>query len=90
MVCSIPECGREVRARGYCQTHYKHWKKTGGVRPIRPMRPRRLGAVRLGGLSVTPGCAEQVQRRAREHGWSIVGAIVDVLEIWARRQKRRT
>jgi len=25
--CSVPECGRKHAARGFCQKHWKRWKK---------------------------------------------------------------
>ncbi len=28
-ICSIPDCGKEVRARGWCIKHWKRWYKSG-------------------------------------------------------------
>ena len=28
-ICSIPECGKPVLARGWCSTHWKRWRKYG-------------------------------------------------------------
>jgi hypothetical protein len=28
-ICSIPGCGKFVRARGYCAAHYNRWNRTG-------------------------------------------------------------
>ena len=28
-ICTIPECGKHVNARGFCKSHYNHWKAYG-------------------------------------------------------------
>lgn len=38
-VCSVNDCGRQVVAWGWCENHYRSWKKTGDpVARIRPVR----------------------------------------------------
>jgi hypothetical protein len=32
--CSVPGCGREHRARGFCNGHYKRWRDTGDPGPV--------------------------------------------------------
>jgi len=84
-VCSVAGCGRPVSARGMCQTHNKHMRKSGAVRPIRVHQPPRTGrTVRLpGGVVVTPECAAAVDSYAREHGYTRHRVVTDVLEDWA-------
>jgi hypothetical protein len=31
--CSVPECGKRTVARGWCQTHYQRWQRTGSIEP---------------------------------------------------------
>lgn len=41
--CSVPGCGRRIRARGWCATHWDRWNKHGDVQahiPVRSLRPR--------------------------------------------------
>lgn len=33
--CSFDNCGRDVKSRGWCQTHYMQWRRNGEVRPAR-------------------------------------------------------
>lgn len=41
-VCSIAECGKPVRARGWCGTHYARWRNNGSPDVVRtPGRLRR-------------------------------------------------
>jgi len=89
VVCSIPGCGRPFRALGLCQTHYKHLKKTGTPRPIRPMRLGRKGTVKLQGRHVTVECARKLKCYAKQSGWTINGAVTEILEVWYRRRERQ-
>jgi len=44
MDCSISECDRPIRARGWCNPHWQRWNKHGDPlagKPIRAMRPKR-------------------------------------------------
>lgn len=34
--CSVPGCGRELVARGWCRPHWKRWKRRGTVHDITP------------------------------------------------------
>ena len=36
--CSVDGCGRDSRANGMCETHYRQVKRTGTTSPIRPRR----------------------------------------------------
>lgn len=83
-VCKVPGCGRKIRVRALCQTHYNQMRETGTVRPIAPQRPRRLQAVKLSGLSVTPDCKEKLMRRAEERDLAINAVVTDILEAWAK------
>lgn len=84
--CSVPGCGRHVRARGYCQTHYNQLRTTGTLRPIPPRRPKRLNAVRINGFVVSTACAEAMKRYARRRGWSVNYVLTEILEAWTRRR----
>jgi hypothetical protein len=88
-MCSIRGCGRPARSHGMCQTHRKQVLKTGKVGLIRPLRPPRSGTVMLNGRSLTAPCAKVLKRHAREHGTTVGGTMVDILEAWARRKKPR-
>lgn len=33
-VCSVDECDRPVRKRGWCASHYSQWHRTGEVKPF--------------------------------------------------------
>ena len=87
--CVVADCLRKVRARGLCQTHYKQLKKLGVLRPIRECRTRRLGRVKLLGLSVLPACEEKVKQHAGETGLTVNAVITDVIEKWALRRHRQ-
>jgi hypothetical protein len=34
--CSVPECGRPVTARGWCNKHWKRWRRSGDPLGVRP------------------------------------------------------
>jgi len=88
-VCSVAGCGRPIRARGMCLTHYKQMRKSGTARPIRTYQPPRTGTVKLpGGVAVTPECAAKVDGYAREHGYTRHRVVTDVLEEWAQTMAR--
>lgn len=40
-ICSIPDCGKAVRARGWCQGHYVRWKTHGDPERGGPLTERR-------------------------------------------------
>lgn len=42
-ICSIPDCGRVLYARGWCSVHYQRWRTTGSVDAERPVAPKRRG-----------------------------------------------
>ena len=56
--CTMPDCGRPHKARGYCQTHYMQFKR--GATPVGPIKSR---------VSVKPeeciedGCHEAVKAK---------------------------
>jgi hypothetical protein len=83
----VSGCGRPIRARGLCQTHYKHLRKFGKVRAIKPKREGRTGTVRYSGLSLTSGCADALQHLARQRSVAPNAIITDILEAWAKRRK---
>ncbi len=86
-MCSVSGCGRPIRARGLCQTHYKHLRKFGKVRAIKPKREGRMGTVRYSGLSLTSGCADALQYLAKQRNVAPNAIITDILEAWAKRRK---
>lgn len=56
--CTMADCGRPHKARGYCQTHYMQFKR--GINPVGPIKAR---------VSIKPdacseeGCAEPVKAK---------------------------
>lgn len=86
-VCSVPGCSRPTRARGLCQTHYKHLRKFGKVRAIKPKREGRPGTVRYSGLSLTSNCATALQSLAKQRNVAPNAIITDILEAWAKRRR---
>jgi hypothetical protein len=80
--CGVRGCGRAIYAAGHCQTHYRQQLATGELRPIRLYRKRMEGTVKLGGLRLSPGCAEKLEREAEAKGLSISATIADILEGW--------
>ena len=53
--CSVPGCGRTLRARGLCATHYARWKATGTIDSETP----------VGGYRWTEERAREVAARVR-------------------------
>jgi hypothetical protein len=88
-ICSVAECGRPVSARGLCQTHYRQQRSGGDNRPIRPYRKRRSGTRKLQGLSISYECADAIEQRAESSGRAPAAIIADVLEAWAKHQRKR-
>lgn len=43
--CSIPECGKTVRARGWCNMHYTRWFKHGDPAVNKNIKPHRICSV---------------------------------------------
>jgi hypothetical protein len=80
--CALDECGRKKYANGLCQTHDRQLRSTGTVAPIRPYRRREPGTVKFSGLRLTPGCAEVIQRQAKERNLSFGAVIAGILEHW--------
>lgn len=46
-ICSIPNCGKPVLARGWCRSHYERWKRHGEPLAGRRARPPRGSARRF-------------------------------------------
>lgn len=42
--CSVPDCGRKHRAKGFCFTHYTRYKKHGDAKPSRPVTKSKFGS----------------------------------------------
>ncbi|MEW2301981.1 endonuclease VII domain-containing protein [Streptomyces sp. NPDC006655] len=57
--CSVPTCNLPLYARGWCQSHYSRWKKTGDVQPDVPIagRQKRSGNCRV------EGCERPIEAR---------------------------
>jgi len=85
--CRVEGCGRSVRARGLCQTHYKHLRRGERLLPIAPKRSPREGTEKLSGFSLTHHAAKVVRTSAERRRVAISAVVADVLEQWARRQK---
>jgi hypothetical protein len=85
--CALPGCGRQLRARGLCVTHYEQMRTTGTATAIRPMRTPRKDTVKVCSRSVSRECAAQLRRYARERGWSLNRTMTEVLERWHRRRR---
>lgn len=88
-VCSVEGCGRPVRSRGLCQTHYKQVRKFGKTKPIKSKRPPREHTVRFAGLSLTPETADTLSRESKRRGIAPNALITDILEDWAKKRKRK-
>lgn len=86
-MCSVPGCGRPYRARSYCQGHYKQFKTKGWVRPFPPKRSPRANTVKLGSVSVSCHCADELRRCKVERGCTLTAVITDELEAWYRRRE---
>lgn len=43
--CAVPRCGKPVRSRGYCNTHYRRWQRYGDPRAQAPIESKIPGGV---------------------------------------------
>ena len=86
-VCNVEGCGRPLRSKGFCQTHYKQMRKHGRIRPIKAKRAPRADTVRFSGLSVTEQAAELLAREAKRRNIAANALITDILEDWMRRRR---
>lgn len=60
-ICSIPECARPARARGWCKRHYKRWYRHGNPMAGKPLQRRDENPEQRFWRHVTPshdGCWE--------------------------------
>jgi hypothetical protein len=57
-VCTMPDCGRPHKARGYCQTHYTQFKR--GISPVGPIKTRERDKPPE---CTEDGCAEPVKSK---------------------------
>lgn len=58
-LCSIPECGKPHKGRGYCQAHLVRLKKTGSVRaeiPIKEMGKTEKFIISVSSIEYTDRC----------------------------------
>ena len=44
-ICSVIECHKKVKCRGWCAAHYQRWKTSGDVRPSEPLLVPRKGCL---------------------------------------------
>ncbi len=86
-LCTVPGCGRPLRAMGLCQTHYKHKRKHGKLLPIKVKRPPREVTVKYAGLSLTPEAADVLKRESRRLNIAPNALITDIVEAWTRRRR---
>ena len=47
MICSVPECGDPVVAKGYCSAHYRRWMKSGDPLAVKFERRKNGTAIDL-------------------------------------------
>ena len=40
LLCKGPECDRLARVKGYCDSHYQQFQRTGTVKPLKKRGPR--------------------------------------------------
>jgi len=65
--CSVPDCGRDVRTKGFCNPHYQRLKTTGDVQANKPIRVKRT--------DVDPNEACRVEgcdRGTKSRGWCLM------------------
>ena len=67
-LCSIPNCGREHSARGFCAMHWARWRTHGDPLHVRrPVRSMTISAVPAGRIEMTEAARRRGQiRRAIE------------------------
>jgi hypothetical protein len=41
--CSVNDCERDAKERGWCHGHYQRWKRTGDVNETRPLGRKTQG-----------------------------------------------
>jgi hypothetical protein len=65
--CTVSGCTRKVHARGWCRTHYREARRTGGSPRPRPLRCQECGAPferRANALYCSTTCGQAYRRRA--------------------------
>ena len=69
-VCAVEYCDRRARARGWCDSHYRRWQRTGdpGEGAIRPPLPDFCCILGCGRRCYARGMCELHHRRWRDHG----------------------
>jgi hypothetical protein len=65
-ICSVPNCGRPLRARGWCATHYFRWSKWGDVDAGRPIMKDRDKVAEFW---------QNVDKRGADDCWPWVGVV---------------
>lgn len=68
--CSVDGCERELRARGFCATHYARFKRNGTERPFKTARVSER-MIRRGWTVTESGCWEWNGTRSAENYGSI-------------------
>ncbi|GAA1283602.1 hypothetical protein GCM10009579_51270 [Streptomyces javensis] len=74
--CAVEDCGRKHEARGWCNAHYKRWRKTGSVgpaevahqKPTRATTPITCSIADCTGKARGHGLCSKHYQRARNHG----------------------
>lgn len=72
-ICSIESCGRKHYAKGWCNLHWKRWRKHGDPSTVSEVARQPCSVVDCDRLAVARGWCDMHWRRWRKHGDPAVG-----------------
>lgn len=78
-ICTLEGCGRPVRARGLCSSHYQKRNTPEAKAPLREKRDDQA-VERVSGLLVSKATAKKIRRAAKATKRSEHAVIVEVVE----------